>query len=194
MKILQSNVANTKIDFPALTRPEDLGFFSRVYRRIFGPSFIQEKDRKDVSIFIKMATMGLDKIKNVEQMRLLSALYFNLMGQNPVSRFGSHWVDIGFQGSIDKIKTFSNFFLFSILKHENSKFLGNDPATDFRGVGTFGLILLIALSEEEISKQLFRDSQCERTSFPFCVCMITLCRATLRHLKNGDLNYYFKNS
>ena len=43
LKILQSNVANTKIDFPALTRPEELGFFSRVYRRIFGPSFIQEK-------------------------------------------------------------------------------------------------------------------------------------------------------
>ena len=110
LKILQSNVANTKIDFPALTRPEDLGFFSRVYRRIFGPSFIQEKDRKDVSIFIKMASMGLDKIKSVEQMRLLSALYFNLIGRNPISRFGGHWVDIGFQGLIEK-KSFSNLFL-----------------------------------------------------------------------------------
>ena len=71
--------------------------------------------------------------------------------------------------------------------------LGNDPATDFRGVGTFGLFLLIALGEnKKISRNLFAQSQRESTNFPYCTCLITLCRATLRHLKNGDLNYFYK--
>ena len=100
LALLNPQIPSSNVDFPALKRPQDLGFFSRFFRTIFGPTFIQEKNINEVSNFIKMASMGLEKLPDLEQMRLLSTLYFNLMGRNPVSRFGAHWGDIGFQGCV----------------------------------------------------------------------------------------------
>ena len=68
--------------------------------------------------------------------------------------------------------------------------LGNDPGTDLRGVGVFGLLLLITISEDKsISQKMFKQSTGIAENFPFCTCLLTLCKSTLRLLKAGDLNF-----
>ena len=51
-------------------------------------------------LFISLSFLKLDSLSDDDQMASLAALYFNLLGMQPSSRFGEHWQDIGFQGYI----------------------------------------------------------------------------------------------
>ena len=64
-----------------------------------------------------MNVKGLDELPEKDQLLILSQVYRNFLQEEVNERIGEHWQVIGFQGS--------------------------DPATDLRGVGIFGLFLLL---------------------------------------------------
>ena len=64
---------------------------------------------------------------------------------------------------------------------------GNDPGTDLRGAGLFGLWLLIVGSERNDLK-MFTESK--KYNFPYCTTLLTLCRAASRLLKENQLNSF----
>ena len=64
---------------------------------------------------------------------------------------------------------------------------GNDPGTDLRGAGIFGLWLLIVGSERNDSKMF---SESKKYNFPYCTTLLTLCRAVIRLLKENQLNSF----
>jgi len=157
--------APLNFEFAALRSLSEMSLLSRIMRFIFGPVVLSESDRKRTSMFISLSQHSLDTLPDNEQMTLLGTLYFNLTDQHPDSRYGSHWSNIGFQG--------------------------NDPGTDLRGVGLFGLMLLISLSEKRsLSRKLFLQSKKE--DFPYCTCLLTLAKSALRLLKEGHLNTLIK--
>ena len=64
---------------------------------------------------------------------------------------------------------------------------GNDPGTDLRGAGLFGLWLLIVGSERNDPKMF---SESKKYNFPYCTTLLTLCRAVIRLLKENQLNSF----
>jgi hypothetical protein len=81
--------------------------------------------------------------------RILQSIYCALTGDRlPPRRFGSHWEQLGFQGS--------------------------DPATDLRGAGMLGLFQLMYFVRyyNELALKIFRFSHTRDTAdenFPFCL-------------------------
>ena len=70
---------------------------------------------------------------------------------------------------------------------------GNDPGTDLRGVGLFGIFLLLRLTAKtSLVEKMFAQSSGETTNFPFCTCLLTLAKSTLALLKDGSLNLRIK--
>merc|ERR1712212_1262976 len=70
-------------------------------------------------------------------------------------------------------------------------FQGNDPGTDLRGVGLFGLWLLVYASSS-LPHVLYEESK--SSNFPYCTTLLMLCRATLRLLRENDLNVFINKS
>uniref|UniRef100_A0A914CQ75 ELMO domain-containing protein n=1 Tax=Acrobeloides nanus TaxID=290746 RepID=A0A914CQ75_9BILA len=88
------------------------------------------------------------------------------MGRKTVPRFGHHWEKIGFQGE--------------------------DPATDLRGVGIFGLCQLLFLVSNgftsQMTKQLLDLSNDKIQSFPLAVVGLNWTQMILERVKQGKLN------
>jgi len=154
----------------AILKASDLPLLSRLTRYIFGPPFLNQRCRNKLQSVLSLAKLSLDQLPEETQYEVLGSLYENMTEESCPRRFGSHWQNIGFQG--------------------------NDPATDLRGVGVFGLWLLLRLSEDPAPKAAFPQFHCSTTfksceeSFPFAVCMMTLCRTTMTLAKEGFLNKY----
>lgn len=113
---------------------------------------------------------------------LLCSIYKHIIdtGRNVVPRFGSHWEKIGFQGE--------------------------DPASDLRGVGIFGLCQLLFLVSNGLSSQM--TSQLHELSndkvqvkfnisfnlknifqhFPLAVVGLNFTQFILERVKSGKLN------
>ena len=85
-------------------------------------------------------------------------------------RYGSHWEQIGFQGT--------------------------DPSTDLRGVGVLGLVHVIYLVTTPEMLPFCRDvyqlSRVEGHEFPFLVLSLNITRITLHVLRDGLLNKHIK--
>jgi len=83
-------------------------------------------------------------------------------------RYGSHWEQIGFQGS--------------------------DPSTDLRGVGVLGLVQAIYLvTTPEVapfSRDLYTLSRSEGQEFPLMVLSLNITRIALHSLRDGLLNKF----
>ena len=81
-------------------------------------------------------------------------------------RYGSHWEEIGFQGS--------------------------DPSTDLRGVGILGLVQAVYLvTTPEIlpfTQDLYRLSRQEGQEFPLLVLSLNMTRITVQVVRDGCLN------
>jgi hypothetical protein len=97
--------------------------------------------------------------------RVLVSIYRSLQGaacSPPV--FGSHWEVVGFQGS--------------------------DPATDVRGGGVFGLLLLLRLlqSEQQLASRMQALSVSQLQHFPLAVVCLNLAGIVLSTLRLGLLN------
>jgi len=150
------------ISAPVLDSPTDLSCFQQFLRTTIGPEFIRRDPEYDeVMKMILLTKRGLSELNPDFQFQLLSSLFLNLTKQKPSGRFGSHWEEIGFQG--------------------------NDPGTDLRGAGLFGLWLLIVGSERNDPKMF---SESKKYNFPYCTTLLTLCRAVIRLLKENQLNSF----
>ncbi|CAG0915186.1 unnamed protein product [Notodromas monacha] len=106
--------------------------------------------------------------ENEFHVRALKTIYKRLVGGlvDP-PRFGSHWEDIGFQGT--------------------------DPATDLRGVGFLSLVNAVYLVASEpkmlkLAQDVHRLSNDSKQNFPFMVLCINVTRIALIALKEGLVN------
>ena len=81
-------------------------------------------------------------------------------------RYGSHWEEIGFQGS--------------------------DPSTDLRGVGILGLVqaLYLVMTPEILpfTQDLYRLSRLDGQEFPLLVLSLNMTRITVQVVRDGILN------
>ncbi|CAG5094725.1 Oidioi.mRNA.OKI2018_I69.XSR.g13813.t1.cds [Oikopleura dioica] len=151
----------------AILEANELSLFSKIRRYIFGPPLLEKRCREKLASILSLTKLSLGALPEETQYEVLATLYENLTTEPCPRRYGSHWQKIGFQG--------------------------NDPATDLRGVGVFGLWLLLRLSEDSVVKKSFSQS-CTKSpdSYPFCTCMMTLCKATMTLAKEGALNKYIE--
>jgi hypothetical protein len=105
-------------------------------------------------------------------------LYFNILStiytkltrrEKAVERFGEHWETVGFQGI--------------------------DPATDLRGVGTLGLIQLLALVTiyEDQAIKLFDYSKQEHINFPIGIFGLDVTQTVKELLRLGVLDKLINN-
>jgi len=115
------------------------------------------------SRIFEVAQLSFDN-DNVHHQRLLQTVYMRLTGASlGAPRFGSHWEEIGFQGS--------------------------DPATDLRGVGMLGLvhILQITYLNKRVVDDIFQLSKDELQNFPFSIMSLNLSKLCLQALREGRL-------
>ncbi|ESO86310.1 hypothetical protein LOTGIDRAFT_176910, partial [Lottia gigantea] len=99
--------------------------------------------------------------------KMLQSIYRILTGSRFDSpRIGSHWEEIGFQGS--------------------------DPGTDLRGVGILGLVQLLYFLQHtkygQIARDIYKLSLHPTQNFPFCVMGINISRICLQSLREDFLN------
>lgn len=132
----------------------------------FGPPKLRNNLLPSKEMTFCMAATTFDNFNTVH-VRSLLALYRNLTGDAiDCRRFGSHWEIIGFQG--------------------------NDPSTDLRGVGIFGLLQLLYFTSkpelETLKKQIYKLSQHKTQNFPFCVMGLNLSKLVLQSLREDKLN------
>jgi hypothetical protein len=75
-------------------------------------------------------------------------------------------------------------------------FQGDDPATDFRGMGVLGLIQLIYFCERHphLSKRIYSRSFHPRIDYPFAVAGINMTSLARELLRKGTLRPHFLNS
>jgi len=114
----------------------------------------------------KMFAMAKIQLEDDNQMhlRVLHTIYMRLMGgARAMPRYGSHWEDVGFQGS--------------------------DPATDLRGCGMLGLMQLLFLINHSYPNAaaihvLSRDAVQE---FPMAPLSINLTHIALKAVRKGLL-------
>lgn len=133
---------------------------------LFGPpklnrSLLQERDM----IFCTAASPLSNE--NLYHTRTLQTIYRCLTGSKfDCPRTGSHWEEIGFQGT--------------------------DPATDLRGAGLLGLVNLLQFLKDPktqgIANDIYRLSLHPTQNFPFCVMGINMSRITLQTLREELLN------
>ena len=100
-------------------------------------------------------------------LRTLQTIYRKLTGTNlNVRRFGSHWEEIGFQGT--------------------------DPADDIRGVGFLGLMQLVYFLDNHRTLPLAREisdySRDKEHYVPFCVLSFNITQIALSALREGYLS------
>ena len=75
--------------------------FYGIFRTMLGPEFIRSGSEYDeVTKMIFLTKRGLSELDPDFQFQLLNTLFQNLTKQKPSGRFGSHWEEIGFQGTI----------------------------------------------------------------------------------------------
>ena len=136
------------------------------FSKVFGPSRLSKQLHSERNLVFAMALCKFDDHNSIH-MRALSTVYQHLSGSSsPCSRFGSHWEDIGFQGS--------------------------DPTDDFRGVGMLGLFQLLWFLDSQrlspIALDIFQYSKSTSTPLPFCVISLNITCTTIQALREGCLS------
>ncbi|VDK46092.1 unnamed protein product [Anisakis simplex] len=122
----------------------------------------------------RLTIIALTKVKysesNPTHWEMLVSIYKHIIDDRhsraEIKRYGDHWETIGFQG--------------------------DDPATDLRGVGIFGLCQLLFLVSNGLSSQmtsqLLHLSNDKIQSFPLAVVGLTWTQIIVERLKRGKLN------
>lgn len=124
---------------------------------------------KERNRILSIAGQAFDH-KNKFHSQCLFTIYTKLTGNilGGQRKFGSHWEEIGFQGS--------------------------DPSTDFRGVGILGLLQLtffiVTPQTQALSKDIYKLSLDERQFFPFAITGLNLTQLSLQILRQDLLNKY----
>eukprot|EP00026_Physarum_polycephalum_P004066 Phypoly_transcript_04083.p2 GENE.Phypoly_transcript_04083~~Phypoly_transcript_04083.p2 ORF type:complete len:303 (+),score=44.57 Phypoly_transcript_04083:189-1097(+) len=143
------------------------GLFSSFFSLFFTSASLSSKLIQERDSIFAIALIAYNN-SDVMHHKLLQNIYFSIQGvTTEVSRLGSHWEEIGFQG--------------------------DDPATDLRGVGMFGLIQLFHLvkSHSELAKKLHKISRDEHQYFPFSVVSLNFTKVVLQTMRSGVLTSKF---
>ncbi|XP_053407791.1 msx2-interacting protein-like [Mercenaria mercenaria] len=140
--------------------------FSAFVSFLFGPPKLHRDliDERDRLFCIAASQLNNDDSSHI---RTLQTIYRCLTGSKfDCARIGSHWEEIGFQGT--------------------------DPATDLRGAGILGLLNLLHILKDpkkyQLASDIYRLSLHPTQNFPFCVMGINLSRISLQTLREGLLN------
>jgi len=147
--------------------PDKKGF-RKIFSCLLGPPSLPPHLRQTVKLVQATAFIGF--INEVPlHLSMLRTLYRQLTGSTlDCPRYGSHWEDIGFQGS--------------------------DPSTDLRGVGLLGLVhaLYLVVTPEmfPFAQDVYHLSRQESQEFPLMVLSLNITRITLHALRDGLLNRY----
>lgn len=147
----------------SMIRPE--ATHSRI-SRVFGSTRMTKKLHNERNTVFAIALCKFDD-HNPLHTRALSTIYQYLTGvTSPCPRFGSHWEDIGFQGS--------------------------DPTDDFRGVGMLSILQLVWFlgtpHTTPIALEIFHYSKTGPNPLPFCVISINITCIVLQALREGRLS------
>jgi len=143
------------------------GIFSSLISLFFVSSSLSSKLTSERDSIFAIALIAYDN-SDVMHSRILQSIFMILKGVHAeVSRFGPHWEEIGFQG--------------------------DDPATDLRGVGMFGLIQLYHLvkNHQDLATKIHKISRDERQYFPFSVVSLNFTKVVLQTMRSGVLNSKF---
>lgn len=92
-----------------------------------------------------------------------------MRGEKAITVSGLNWTSIGFQG--------------------------NDPSTDFRGMGVFGLMQLVFFAEQfpESALSVLSASSHPTKGYPFAITGINLTHLTVKLMTEGILKTHFYN-
>eukprot|EP00192_Tetraselmis_astigmatica_P003290 CAMPEP_0117651604 /NCGR_PEP_ID=MMETSP0804-20121206/2182_1 /TAXON_ID=1074897 /ORGANISM="Tetraselmis astigmatica, Strain CCMP880" /LENGTH=597 /DNA_ID=CAMNT_0005457595 /DNA_START=246 /DNA_END=2036 /DNA_ORIENTATION=- len=125
--------------------------------KLNNPGLLEERRR--IFCYAKIAFRNADDV----HYRILASVYQNFTSAAPVSRYGSHWADVGFQG--------------------------DDPATDLRGCGMLGLLQLLYLWDHNPSNAatVYRLSRHPEQEFPLAVVAMNVTKWCLQVLRSGQL-------
>ena len=147
----------------------DIGWFKWIAYFVCGPPKLPKKLESERDRLLTMTKLKFDDSSNISaelQDRMLQTLWQRItQDAKQCPKYGSHWEMIGFQG--------------------------NDPRTDIRGCGAFGVVqLMFGVSSTKYSQlmidKIYKLSRDERQQFPFCIVsfnissiVLTLLRETL---------------
>ncbi len=133
-----------------------------------GPPKINKHLRQERDMIFAIALCKFDDC-NPLHTRSLSTIYRRLTGGGPRSacmRFGTHWEEIGFQGS--------------------------DPIDDLRGVGMLGIVQLVWLLEtpwvQLIASDVYQYSRQHGHEIPFSILILNITCLSLQALREGCLS------
>ncbi|GAB6025461.1 ELMO domain-containing protein 3, variant 4 [Chamberlinius hualienensis] len=137
-----------------------------VFRFLWGPPTLNPILVDERNLIFAIAACPLQTAEEF-QMRVLQTIYKKLCNSKfSAPRYGSHWEDIGFQGS--------------------------DPATDLRGVGVWGLMnllyMLMCPEAFPLALSIYRLSQHEIQHFPFAIMSLNISAIVLKVLREERLN------
>lgn len=133
---------------------------------LFGPPRMHRELLEERDLVFAIAQCSLDNNQAVH-MRVLQTVYKRLSGKRlDCPRYGTHWENIGFQGT--------------------------DPATDLRGTGFLGLMhtLYLVMDPETLplARDIYKLSQHPTQNFPFSVMSINMTRIALHALREELLS------
>ncbi|XP_071506629.1 ELMO domain-containing protein 3-like [Diadema antillarum] len=140
--------------------------FAAIRHMILGPPRISKGLMDERNLVFAIAQYPFDDEQQIHK-RVLQTIYKQLTGSTiDCPRYGSHWEQIGFQGT--------------------------DPSTDLRACGFLGLLTLLDFVMDSqkfpLAKDIYRLSQHETQNFPFCVMSINMTRIALQTLREEHLS------
>ncbi|XP_006819564.1 ELMO domain-containing protein 3-like [Saccoglossus kowalevskii] len=140
--------------------------FAAFKHLIFGPPKMNRNLHEERNLIFAIAQCPLDSGEQIHN-RTLQTIYRKLTGSTfDCPRYGSHWEQIGFQGS--------------------------DPATDLRAAGYFSLMTLLYFVMDPrtlpLARDIYRLSLNEVQNFPFCVMSINMTRISIQALREECLS------
>jgi hypothetical protein len=143
------------------------GFLSSVWSLFFSPPSLDKTLIQERDSIFAIALIAYDN-NDAMHSKVLQNLYMTIKGVKvECPRFGPHWEEIGFQG--------------------------DDPATDLRGVGMFGLLQVFYFVKKhyDLAMKIHKLSRDERQCFPFSVVSLNFTKLILQTARSGVLTSKF---
>ncbi|KAJ8025496.1 ELMO domain-containing protein 3 [Holothuria leucospilota] len=140
--------------------------FAALKHALFGPPKLNRSLHDERNLVFAIAQCPLDDNEPLHK-RVLQTIYRQLTGSTiDCPRYGSHWEQIGFQGT--------------------------DPATDLRACGFLGLMTLLHFVMDpnniQVAREIYKLSLHETQNFPFAVMSINITRIALQMLREEVLS------
>uniref|UniRef100_UPI00398F1D00 ELMO domain-containing protein 3 n=1 Tax=Pristiophorus japonicus TaxID=55135 RepID=UPI00398F1D00 len=140
--------------------------FSAITHFLFGPPRLHKELQEERDLVFAIGQCSLDNEQKVH-IRVLQTIYKKLTGAKfDCARYGSHWEQLGFQGT--------------------------DPGTDLRGTGFLGLMhalyIVMDLQTLPLARDIYKLSQHPTQNFPFCLMSINITRITIQALREECLS------